>query len=98
MLSAYVSALGKEVKDSARFGVILPPGEVKVDFPAIMKRMRSLRAGIAPHDGVERYCKDFCEQILLGKATFGGPDHVFVEGVYFWHLLPLVCPYGPPTT
>ena len=70
-----------EVKDSARFGVILPPGEVKVDFPAIMKRMRSLRAGIAPHDGVDRYCRDFCEQILLGKATFGGPDHVLVEGV-----------------
>ena len=28
-----------------------------------------------------RYCRDFCEQILLGKATFGGPDHVLVEGV-----------------
>ena len=53
-----------EVKTSARFGVVLPDGEVQVDFPKIMARMRELRAGIAPHDGVERYCRDFCEAIF----------------------------------
>lgn len=43
-----------QVKTSARFGVLLPAGEVRVDFPAVMARMRQLRSAIAPHDGVDR--------------------------------------------
>jgi len=70
-----------EVKTSARFGVVLPDGEVQVDFPKIMARMRELRAGIAPHDGVERYCRDFCDDIFIGDARFTGPHEVSVEGV-----------------
>ena len=70
-----------DVKTSANFGVVLPEGEVTVNFPFIMERMRELRAGISPHDGVDRYCRDFCEDIFLGDAKFGGPDHVIVEGM-----------------
>merc|ERR1719440_80656 len=33
-----------------------------------MQRMRMLRASIAPHDGVDRYCRDFCDDIFLGNA------------------------------
>ena len=44
----------REVKRSADFGVVLPGGgasEIKVDFAAIMSRMRRLRAKISPADG-----------------------------------------------
>jgi len=70
-----------EVKTAAEFGVIIPEGEVKVDFPAIMRRMRMLRASIAPHDGVERYGRDFCEDVFQGNARFIGPDSVAVDGM-----------------
>jgi len=40
-----------------------------------------LRASIAPHDGVDRYCRDFCDDIFLGNASFNGPDSVMVEGM-----------------
>lgn len=40
-----------EVKRAAEFGVVLPEGEVVIDFSAIMSRMRRLRAKISPADG-----------------------------------------------
>src|SRR6516164_10714667 len=43
-----------QVRDAARFGVVVPGG-VRVDFAAVMERMRRLRAEIAPHDSAERY-------------------------------------------
>ena len=43
-----------------------------------MKRMRALRAGIAPHDGVERYARDFCEHTVIGRAAFAGPRAVVI--------------------
>ena len=70
-----------DVKSSAKFGVVLPAGEVTVDFPFVMRRMRELRSKIAPHDGVERYCRDFCDDIFLGDASFTGPNAVMVEGM-----------------
>jgi hypothetical protein len=53
-LFLFVFLIPPQVKTSARFGVLLPEGEVRVDFPAVMARMRQLRGAIAPHDGVDR--------------------------------------------
>src|ERR671931_219012 len=38
-----------DVRDAGRFGVEVPAG-ARVHFPAVMERMRRLRASIAPHD------------------------------------------------
>jgi pyruvate/2-oxoglutarate dehydrogenase complex dihydrolipoamide dehydrogenase (E3) component len=54
-------------------------GSVEVDFPAVMERMRRLRAGIAPNDGVERFAK-LGVDVLFGQARFTGPDTVEVDG------------------
>jgi len=70
-----------EVKTASQFGVKLPAGEVTIDFGAVMARMRELRGSIAPHDGVERYCRDFCEDVFMGEAQFTGPNTVTVEGL-----------------
>jgi pyruvate/2-oxoglutarate dehydrogenase complex dihydrolipoamide dehydrogenase (E3) component len=70
-----------DVKNSAKFGVKLPEGEITIDFGFVMARMRELRASIAPHDGVDRYCRDFCDDIFIGDAKFSGPNTIQVEGM-----------------
>lgn len=50
---------------------------VAVDFPAVMNRMRALRAKIAPHDSAERF-RDLGIDVFLseGKFTDGGTVEV----------------------
>lgn len=67
-----------EVRDAGRFGVHVPEG-VSVDFPAVMDRMRRLRAGISPHDSVKRF-SDLGIDVYLGQAVFTGRDRVEVAG------------------
>lgn len=67
-----------DARHAAELGVSV--GEVTVDFPRVMERMRELRAQIAPVDSVERYKKDFCEDIFLGEAKFTGANTVTVAG------------------
>eukprot|EP01059_Diplonema_ambulator_P019767 TRINITY_DN33416_c0_g1_i1.p1 TRINITY_DN33416_c0_g1~~TRINITY_DN33416_c0_g1_i1.p1 ORF type:complete len:596 (+),score=128.99 TRINITY_DN33416_c0_g1_i1:67-1854(+) len=71
----------REIRTSSELGISISPDAVKVDFPFIMERMRKLRAAIGPHDGVERYTRDFCESIFIGKAEFTSPHTAKVSGV-----------------
>lgn len=66
------------VRDADGFGVRIPEG-VKVDFPAVMERMRRLRAGISPHDSARRF-KEMGIDVFLGQAKFTGRDTVEVAG------------------
>jgi pyruvate/2-oxoglutarate dehydrogenase complex dihydrolipoamide dehydrogenase (E3) component len=52
-------------------------GEVAVDFPAVMERMRGLRADIAHHDSAERF-RGLGVDVFLGDARFTAPDQVQV--------------------
>jgi pyruvate/2-oxoglutarate dehydrogenase complex dihydrolipoamide dehydrogenase (E3) component/uncharacterized membrane protein YdjX (TVP38/TMEM64 family) len=54
-------------------------GSVAVDFPAVMERMRRLRARLAPIDGVERFT-GLGVDVYLGDARFTGPTTVEVDG------------------
>lgn len=54
-------------------------GQAEVDFPAVMERMRSLRAGISRHDSAQRFQK-LGVDVFLGEARFAGPDSVQVGG------------------
>ena len=63
-------------RDGARFGVRVPAG-VEVDFPAVMERLRKLRAGISKHDSVKRF-SDLGVDVFLGNASFSGPDTITV--------------------
>ncbi len=67
-----------EARDSVRFGVILG-GAVTVDFPAVMERMRRLRADISPHDSAARF-RDLGVDVFLGGGKFTGPDIIEVGG------------------
>lgn len=67
-----------EARDSARFGVKIA-GDVAVDFPAVMERMRKLRADLSPHDSAARFC-ELGVDVFIGDAKFTGPDTVEVGG------------------
>ena len=67
-----------DIRDASRFGVQVPAG-VEVDFPAVMERMRRLRAGISRHDAARRF-RDLGVDVFLGEARFAGPDAVEVAG------------------
>lgn len=67
-----------EVRDAAQFGVRVPAG-ISVDFPAVMERMRKLRAGISPHDSAQRF-GELGVDVFLGNASFTGRDTVEVAG------------------
>jgi pyruvate/2-oxoglutarate dehydrogenase complex dihydrolipoamide dehydrogenase (E3) component len=54
-------------------------GGIAVDFPAVMERMRRLRAGIASHDGARRFT-DLGIDVFLGEARFASPTEVEVGG------------------
>jgi pyruvate/2-oxoglutarate dehydrogenase complex dihydrolipoamide dehydrogenase (E3) component len=65
-----------QVRDACQFGVVVPEG-TRVDFPAVMERMRRLRAGLSPHDGAARF-RDLGIDVFLGQGQFTGPDTIAV--------------------
>jgi pyruvate/2-oxoglutarate dehydrogenase complex dihydrolipoamide dehydrogenase (E3) component len=67
-----------DVRDAGEYGVRVPPGAT-VDFPAVMERMRKLRAQISPHDSARRF-RELGVDVFLGAACFTGPDTVEVDG------------------
>jgi pyruvate/2-oxoglutarate dehydrogenase complex dihydrolipoamide dehydrogenase (E3) component len=67
-----------DVRDAGQFGVDVPPA-ARVNFPAVMERMRRLRASISPHDSAARF-RDLGVDVFLGQARFAGADQVAVDG------------------
>lgn len=65
-----------EVRDAGDLGIRVPDG-VEVDFPAVMERMRRIRAGISHHDSVKRFT-DLGIDVFLGEGRFVGKDCVAV--------------------
>ncbi|MCG8367752.1 MAG: mercuric reductase [Pseudanabaenales cyanobacterium] len=67
-----------DMKDAKPFGVE-PPDQVKVNFPAVMERMRRVRARISPIDSPASAQKAGVD-VFLGEGRFSGPDTLEVEG------------------
>jgi pyruvate/2-oxoglutarate dehydrogenase complex dihydrolipoamide dehydrogenase (E3) component len=67
-----------EARASARFGVKLP-GDVTVDFPAVMERMRRLRADLSPHDSAARF-RELGVDVFIGDGKFTGRATIEVGG------------------
>ena len=65
-----------EARRAGEFGVRVG-GEISVDFPAVMERMRRLRADISPHDSAARF-RELGIDVFMGSAKFIGPDTVRV--------------------
>lgn len=65
-----------EMWNGKNYGINTPK-YVDVDFPAVMERMRRIRAGISPHDSAERFQKMGVD-VFLGSARFTSHDTVEV--------------------
>ncbi|MHC4481231.1 MAG: mercuric reductase [Planctomycetota bacterium] len=66
------------VRDAESYGIRVP-GDAVVDFPAVMERMRRLRARISHHDAAARF-RDMGVDVFLGEGRFTGEDALEVGG------------------
>jgi len=67
------------VRNASEFGIKVN-GDVSVDFGYVMKRLRRLRASIAPVDSAQRYSEKLGVDIFMGKGRFTGKDTIEVNG------------------
>jgi pyruvate/2-oxoglutarate dehydrogenase complex dihydrolipoamide dehydrogenase (E3) component len=73
--SAHAAA---DAQRAADFGLRLPPG-VEVDFPAVMERVRRIRAAISPHDSARRF-SELGVDVFIGEAKFLDRESIEIGG------------------
>jgi len=56
------------------------PAETEVNFPAVMERMRRLRARISHHDSAHRFHEQLGVDVFLGEGHFTGQNTAAVGG------------------
>jgi len=67
-----------EMRDAARYGAHLP-AEIRVDFPAVMQRMRAIRARLSRVDSVDRLAAAGVD-VFFGGGRFVAPDALTIDG------------------
>ncbi len=67
-----------DMRNARPFG-IEPPEQIEIDFPAVMERMRRVRAQISPVDSAQSAQKAGVD-VFLGEGSFSGPDTITVAG------------------
>jgi dihydrolipoamide dehydrogenase len=71
------SRIVAEIKRAAEFGTSVDG--YKVDFPAVMERMRRLRSKISDNDSAKRYT-EFGVDVFIGEGRFTSSNTVDVDG------------------
>ena len=66
-----------DIRSAGRFG-IGTPSNIKIDFPAVMERLRQIRAEISPHDSAKRFQEEFGVDVFFGDARFSSANTVEV--------------------
>ncbi len=69
--------VAQNARDAARYGVNI--GEVSIDFPTVMQRLRQVITDIEPHDSVERFT-GLGVDCVQGYARFIDPWTVEIDG------------------
>lgn len=67
-----------DIRRAADLGVMVN-GDVTVDFPAVMERMRRIRADISYHDSAQRF-RELGIDLYLGEGQFTGAKTFVVDG------------------
>jgi thioredoxin reductase len=84
------------VKNAKEYGVVLPPGvDFQVDFDAIMRRMRRLRAHIAPVDGHDTSVVAGTH-VYQGRGIFTSPNTIEVNGATLTFSKAVIATGGRP--
>ena len=87
-----------QVRKAAELGIVVGAGgndEIKVDFGAVMKRLRELRAKIAPADGHEG-TEGAGAHVYQGRGKLIGPNTVEVNGKTFQFKVCVLATGGRP--
>lgn len=71
--------MAASIGKASEYGVEIE-GEVTVNFPKVMERMRKLRADISPVDSASRYAGEKGVDVFIGKGRFTGKDSIEVNG------------------
>ncbi len=66
------------VRDASAYGIAVPDG-TRTDFPAVMNRMRRLRAELSINDSAARF-RNLGVDVFIGEGRFSGPDAIEVAG------------------
>lgn len=67
------------VNNCSDYGVKIN-GTVEVDFPALMERMKRIRADISNHDAITRFTDHYGVDVYLGHGKFKNKNTVLVNG------------------
>ena len=73
------SRAAADIRDAGEFGIRVS-GEAEVDFPAVMERLRRLRAEISSNDSAKRFRDELGVDVFIGDGRFTGSDRVEVDG------------------
>ncbi len=71
------SRVAAEVRQAKEYGIEI--GDWKVNFPAVMQRVRRLQSTLAPHDSAAHF-KNIGVDVFLGRGHFTGKDKLEVAG------------------
>jgi len=90
------SRLYAEMRNAQQYGAQVPE-EFRVDFPAVMERMRGIRARISRADSVRRLSAAGVD-VFFGEALFTGTDAVTVDGAKLRFRKALIASGARPDT
>lgn len=68
-----------EVREAHHYGVRHAGEDLRVDFVAVMERLRRLRADLSEHDSVQRFTRLGID-VFLGHGQLTGPRQIAVAG------------------
>jgi pyruvate/2-oxoglutarate dehydrogenase complex dihydrolipoamide dehydrogenase (E3) component len=90
------SRLYAEMRNAEQYGAQVP-ADIRVDFPAVMQRMRGIRARISLADSVRRLSAAGVD-VFFGEARFTGSDVVTVDGAKLRFSKALIATGARPDT
>jgi pyruvate/2-oxoglutarate dehydrogenase complex dihydrolipoamide dehydrogenase (E3) component len=90
------SRLYAEMRNAGHYGAQVP-ADIRVDFAAVMQRMRRIRARISRGDSVQRLSNTGVD-VFLGEAHFTGVDTISVDGTRLRFRKALVATGARPDT
>ena len=90
------ASLYADMRHAGQYGAQIP-AEIRVDFPAVMARMRAIRARISRADSAGRLLAAGVA-VFFGDARFSGPDTLTVDGATLRFKKALIATGARPDT
>ncbi|HVS55992.1 MAG TPA: mercuric reductase, partial [Casimicrobiaceae bacterium] len=90
------SRLYAEMRNAEHYGAQVP-ADIRVDFPAVMQRMRRITARVSRFDSVQRLSAAGVD-VFLGEAHFTASDSISVDGTKLRFRKALVATGARPDT